>query len=163
MIKIALFFVGSAVILAAFALAWPPVAPTYAQLQIFWVKPLVNTELHLTVDSEGIAVYRDEKFLTRREFLSFGGLGLTLALWVMTPGLPWKRRILWTTLGLVTIFLWHVLGLRGLIAFAEAVEGGQGGGLMTLLYSVIAVGDWVVPVVLWGAALLYYRGSGAAP
>ncbi|MFN4219113.1 MAG: hypothetical protein ACK4HB_07555, partial [Candidatus Bipolaricaulia bacterium] len=141
MIKIALFFVGGAAVLAAFALAWPLVAPAYAQLQIFWVKPLVGAELHLTVDAEGIAVYRNEQFLTRREFLSFGGLGLTVALWLMTPGLFWKRRALWTALGLIAIFLWHGVGLLGLIAFAEALERGQGGGLMTLLYSVIAVGD----------------------
>ena len=163
MMKIVLFLIGCALVLTAFALVWPRAAPLYTQLQVFCVQPVLSSELRVAVDSEGIAVYHGEKFLTRREFLSFGGLGLTLALWLMTPALSWKRRILWAALGLGTIFLWHVVGLRGLIAFAEALERGQGGGLMTLLYSVIAVGDWVVPVVLWGAVLIYYRGSGTAP
>lgn len=165
MTKIVLFLIGCALVLTAFALVWPLVAPLYAQLQVFCVQPLLNPELRLAVDSEGIAVYRDGKFLTRREFLSFGGLGLTLALWLMTPGFSWKRRILWTALGLIILFFWHVLGLWGLIAFAEALEAKRAGGLMTLLYSVIAVGDWVMPVVLWGAVLIYYRfwGSGTAP
>lgn len=163
--KIALFLVGCAVTLTMFALVWPLVAPTYAQFQVFCVQPLLSSELHVAVDSGGIAVYHGGKLLTRREFLSFGGLGLTLALWLMTPGLSWKRRILWTALGLMLIFLWHVLGLWGLIAFAQALEAQRAGGLMTLLYSVIAVGDWIVPVVLWGAVLLAYRfrGSGASP
>lgn len=165
MTKIVIFLIGCALVLTAFALVWPLVAPLYAQLQVFCVQPLLNPELRLAGDSEGIAVYRDGKFLTRREFLSFGGLGLTLALWLMTPGFSWKRRILWTALGLIILFFWHVLGLWGLIAFAEALEAKRAGGLMTLLYSVIAVGDWVMPVVLWGAVLIYYRfwGSGAAP
>lgn len=165
MTKIVLFLIGCALVLTAFALVWPLVAPLYAQLQVFCVQPLLNPELRLAVDFEGTAVYRDGKFLTRREFLSFGGLGLTLALWLMTPGFSWRRRILWTALGLIILFFWHVLGLWGLIAFAEALEAKRAGGLMTLLYSVIAVGDWVMPVVLWGAVLIYYRfwGSGAAP
>lgn len=165
MTKIVLFLIGCALVLTAFALVWLLAAPLYAQLQVFCVQPLLNPELRLAGDSEGIAVYRDGKFLTRREFLSFGGLGLTLALWLMTPGFSWKRRILWTVLGLIILFFWHVLGLWGLIAFAEALEAKRAGGLMTLLYSVIAVGDWVMPVVLWGAVLIYYRfwGSGAAP
>lgn len=165
MTKIVLFLIGCALVLTAFALVWPLVAPLYAQLQVFCVHPLLNPELRLTIDSEGIAVYHGGRFLTRREFLSFGGLGLTLALWLMTPGFSWKRRILWTALGLIILFFWHVLGLWGLIAFAEALEAKRAGGLMTLLYSVIAVGDWVMPVVLWGAVLIYYRfwGSGAAP
>lgn len=165
MLRIALFLFGCFVILTAFAMLWPVIAPLYAQLTSAVIKPLAGPELHLTVDSEGIAVYHGEKFLTRREFLSFGGLGLTLALWLMTPGLFWKRRILWTALGLILLFFWHVLGLWGLIAFAQALEAKRAGGLMTLLYSVIAVGDWVMPAVLWGAVLLYYRfwGSEAAP
>ena len=162
MVKIVLFLIGCALVLTAFALVWPLVAPLYAQLQVFCVRPVLSSELRVAVDSEGIAVYHREKFLTRREFLSFGGLGLTLALWLMTPGVSWRRRIFWTALGLVLIFFWHVLGLRGLIAFAEALERGQGGGLMTLLYSVIAVGDWVVPVVLWGAVLIYRAGDDKA-
>ncbi len=165
LLKIVLFLVGCAVILTVFALVWPLVAPGYAQLQIFCVQPMLSPPLRLAVDSEGIVVSSSEQFLTRREFLSFGGLGLTIALWLMTPGLSAKRRILWTVLGLVTIFLWHVVSLRGLIAFVQALERGQGSGLMTLLYSVIAVGDWIVPVALWGAVLIAYRlwGSGAAP
>ncbi len=165
MTKIVLFLIGCALVLTAFALVWPLVAPLYAQLQVFCVQPLLGSELRATVDSEGIAVYRDEKFLTRREFLSFGGLGLTLALWLMTPGFSWKRRILWTALGLIILFFWHVLGLWVLIAFIQALEVKRAGGLMTLLYSIIAIGDWVMPVVLWGAVLLSYRfwGSGAAP
>lgn len=163
--KIVLFLVGCAGTLTVFSLVWPLVAPTYAQLQIFCVQPWLSPELRLTIDSEGIAVSRGEKFLTQREFLSFGGLGLTLALWLMAPGLSWKRRVLWTVLGLGVLFLWHLLALRGLIAFAEALEAQSAGGLMALLYSVIAVGDWIVPVVLWGAVLLAYRfkGSGASP
>ncbi len=165
MTKIALFVIGCAGLLTAFALIWPLMAPLYAQLQVFFGQYGLGPELHLRVDSEGIAIYRNGKFLTRREFLSFGGLGLTLALWLMTPGFPWKRRLLWTVLGLLVLFFWHVLGLWGLIAFAQAIERGQGGGLYTLLYSVIAVGDWVVPVVLWGIVLISYRfsGSGAIP
>ncbi len=163
MTKIVLFVVGCALVLTAFALVWPLAAPLYAQLQVFCAQPVLSSELHLSIDTDGIAVSRGEKLLTRREFLSFGGLGLTLALWLLTPGFSWKKRILWGTFGFVLIFFWHVLGLWGLIAFAEALERGQGGGLMTLLYSVIAVGDWVVPVVLWGAVLISYRGSGAAP
>ncbi len=165
MTKIVLFLVSCAVVLTVFALVWPLAAPLYAQLQVFCVQPLLSPELHLAVDSEGIAVHRDEKLLTRREFLSFGGLGLTLALWLMTPGFSWKRRIPWTALGLIVLFFWHVLGLWVLIAFAEAVEAQRAGGLITLLYSLVAVGDWIVPVVLWGAVLIYNRfwGSGAAP
>ncbi len=163
MTKIVLFLGGGAVILIAFALVWPRVAPMYARAQIFCAQ--ITPELHITIDAEGIAVYRNEKLLTQREFLSFGGLGLTLALWLMTPGFSWRRRLLWTALGLILLFFWHVLALHGLIAFAQALERGQGGGLMTLLYSVIAVGDWIVPVALWGAVLLYYRfwGSEAIP
>lgn len=161
--KIMLFLVGCAVILSAFALVWPRVAPAYAHLQILCVKPFLSAELR--IDAEGIAVYHNEKLLTRREFLSFGGLGLTVALWLMTPSLSWKRRALWGAGGLIALFLWHVLALVGLIAFALALEQGRGGGLMTLLYSLIAIGDWIVPVMLWGAVLLrdYLKGSGATP
>ena len=44
-------------------------------------------------------------------------------------------------------------------------RGERAAGLYTLLYSVIAVGDWIVPFLLWGAVLLrdYLRGSGATP
>jgi hypothetical protein len=136
--RIALFLVGCAGVLMVFAFVWPLVAPAYAQLQVFCIKPFVNVELR--VDASGIAVYQDEKLLARREFLSFGGLGLTLALWLMVPGFSWKRRVLWTALGLIILFFWHVLGLWGLIAFAHAVEAQRAAGLYTLLYSVIAVG-----------------------
>jgi hypothetical protein len=94
--RIALFFVGCTVVLMVFAFVWPLVAPAYAQLQVFCIKPLISAELR--VDAAGIAVYQDEKLLARREFLSFGGLGLTLALWLMVPdflgrdeysGQPW--------------------------------------------------------------------------
>jgi hypothetical protein len=161
--RIALFLVGCTVVLMVFAFVWPLVAPAYAQLQVFCIKPFVNVELR--VDAAGIAVYQDEKLLARREFLSFGGLGLTLALWLMVPGFSWKRRVLWTALGLIILFIWHVLGLWGLIAFAHAVEAQRAAGLYTLLYSVIAVGDWIVPFLLWGVVLLrdYLRGSGATP
>ncbi len=161
--RIALFLVGCAVVLIVFAFVWPLVAPGYAQLQIFCIKPFVGVELR--VDASGIAVYQDAKLLTRREFLSFGGVGLTLALWLMTPGFSWKRRALWTALGLIMLFFWHVLGLWGLIAFAHAVAAQRAAGLYTLLYSVIAVGDWIVPFLLWGLVLLrdYLRGSGATP
>jgi len=165
MTKIVLFLVGCAIALTVFALVWPWLAPAYARAQIFCAQLVLSPELRLTVDAEGIAVYRDGKFLTRREFLSFGGLGLTLALWLMTPGLSVKRRILWTAVGMGLLFLWHVVGLWGLIAFAQALEAKRAGGPMTLLYSVIAIGDWIVPVVLWGIILLGYRlrGSGATP
>ncbi|MCL6642984.1 MAG: hypothetical protein K6T71_06660 [Candidatus Bipolaricaulota bacterium] len=161
--RIVLFLVGCAVVLTVFALVWPLVAPAYAQLQIFCVKPFVSAELRL--DASGIAVYHNEKFLTRREFLSFGVVGLTLALWLMAPGFSWKRRILWAALGLIVLFFWHVVGLWGLIAFAQAVEAKRAGGLMTLLYSVIAVGDWIVTFLIWGLVLLrdYFKGSGATP
>ena len=161
--RIVLFLVGCAGVLIAFALVWPLVAPAYAQLQIFCIQPFVGVEL--LVDALGIAVYQNEKLLTRREFLSFGGLGLTLALWLMTPGFLWKRRTLWTALGLIILFFWHVVGLWGLIAFAQAVEAQRAGGLMALLYSAIAVGDWIVPFLIWGLVLLrnYVRGSGAIP
>jgi hypothetical protein len=161
--RIALFLVGCTVVLMVFAFVWPLVAPAYAQLQVFCIKPLISAELR--VDAAGIAVYQDEKLLARREFLSFGGLGLTLALWLMVPGFSWKRRILWTALGLSVLFIWHVLGLWGLIAFAHAVEAQRAAGLYTLLYSVIAVEDWIVPFLLWGVVLLrdYLRGSGATP
>jgi hypothetical protein len=161
--RIALFLVGCTVVLMVFAFVWPLVALAYAQLQIFCIKPFVNVELR--VDAAGIAVYQNEKLLTHREFLSFGGLGLTLALWLMTPGFSWKRRLLWVALGLIILFFLHVLGLWGLIAFAHAVEAQRAAGLYTLLYSVIAVGDWIVPFLLWGLVLLhdYLRGSGATP
>jgi hypothetical protein len=161
--RIALFLVSCTVVLMVFAFVWPLVAPAYAQLQVFCIKPLISAELR--VDAAGIAVYQNEKLRARREFLSFGGLGLTLALWLMVPGFSWKRRVLWTALGLIILFIWHVLGLWGLIAFAHAVEAQRAAGLYTLLYSVIAVGDWIVPFLLWGAVLLrdYFRGSGATP
>jgi hypothetical protein len=161
--RIALFLVGCTAVLMVFAFVWPLVAPAYAQLQVFCIKPLISAELR--VDAAGIAVYQNEKLRARREFLSFGGLGLTLALWLMVPGFSWKRRVLWTALGLIILFIWHVLGLWGLIAFAHAVEAQRAAGLYTLLYSVIAVGDWIVPFLLWGAVLLrdYLRGSGATP
>jgi quinol-cytochrome oxidoreductase complex cytochrome b subunit len=161
--RIALFLVGCTVVLMVFAFVWPLVAPAYAQLQVFCIKPFVNVELR--VDALGISVYQNEKLLTHREFLSFGGLGLTLALWLMTPGFSWKRRLLWVALGLIILFFLHVLGLWGLIAFAQAVAAQRAAGLMALLYSVIAVGDWIVPFLLWGVVLLrdYLRGSGATP
>jgi hypothetical protein len=161
--RIALFLVGCTAVLMVFAFVWPLVAPAYAQLQVFCIKPFVSVELR--VDALGISVYQNEKLLTHREFLSFGGLGLTLALWLMTPGFSWKRRLLWVALGLIILFFLHVLGLWGLIAFAQAVAAQRAAGLMALLYSVIAVGDWIVPFLLWGAVLLrdYLRGSGATP
>ncbi len=161
--RIALFLVGCAVVLIVFAVVWPSIAPAYAQLQVFCIKHFVGVELRL--DASGIAVYQDGKLLTHREFLSFGGVGLTLALWLMTPGFSWKRRALWTALGLIILFFWHVLELGGLIAFAQAVAAQRAGGLMALLYSVIAVGDWIVPFLLWGLVLLrdYSKGSGAIP
>jgi hypothetical protein len=161
--RIVLFLVGCAGVLIVFAFVWPLVAPAYAQLQIFCIKPFVSVELR--VDALGISVYQNEKLLTHREFLSFGGLGLTLALWLMTPGFSWKRRLLWVALGLIILFFLHVLGLWGLIAFAQAVAAQRAAGLYTLLYSVIAVGDWIVPFLLWGLVLLrdYLRGSGATP
>lgn len=165
MSKIALFLIGCALVLIAFAFVWPVVVPPYARLQVFCVQFLLGSQLHATVNSEGIAVYRDEKLVTRREFLSFGGLGLTLALWLMTPSFSWKRRTLWTALGLVALFFWHMLSLRGLVAFSEALKAHRAGGLMSLLYSVIAIGDWIVPIIVWGAVVVYYRfwGSGTAP
>ncbi|MDW8031563.1 MAG: hypothetical protein RMJ29_07105 [Candidatus Bipolaricaulota bacterium] len=163
--KIVLFLIGCALVLGAFAFVWPVVLHPYARFQALCVQFLLSSHLHATVDGEGIAVYRDERLITRREFLSFGGLGLTLALWLMTPSFSWKRRTLWTALGLVVLFFWHMLSLRGLVAFSEALEAHRAGGLMTLLYSVIALGDWIVPVIVWGAVVIYYRfwGSGAAP
>jgi hypothetical protein len=81
-----------------FAFVWPLVAPAYAQLQVFCIKPFVNVELR--VDASGIAVYQDEKLLARREFLSFGGLGLTLALWLMVPGFSVEETSTLDSLGI---------------------------------------------------------------
>ncbi len=161
MTKIFLFLVGCALVLAAFALTWPWTAPRYAALQVFFVRPLVAADLR--VEGDGIAVYgtQSEKSLVRRDFLSFGGVGLTLALWLLTPGLAWSRRLLWGATGLAFLFCLHVLALWGVIAFAQAVESGHAGGLYTLLYSFIAVSDWVMPVLLWGGVLMSYRFSGS--
>jgi hypothetical protein len=167
MTKILLFLVGCALVLTAFALTWPWIAPGYAAVQIFLVRPLVAADLRLSVEGDGIAIYRagGEQSLVRRDFLSFGGVGLTLALWLLTPGLAWRRRLLWGATGLSFLFCFHVLVLWGLVVFVQAVESGHAGGLYTLLYGFIAVSDWVVPVVLWGIVLMGYRfsGSGAIP
>lgn len=161
MTKIFLFLVGCALVLTAFALTWHWTAPGYAALQIFFVRPLVAADLRFSVEGDGIAVYgaQSEKSLVRRDFLSFGGVGLTLVLWLLTPGLAWSRRLLWGATGLSLLFCFHVLVLWGLIAFAQAVESGHAGGLYTLLYSFIAVSDWVVPALLWGIVLMSYRFS----
>jgi hypothetical protein len=151
----------------AFALVWRWVAPGYSGLQIFFVRPLTTADLRFAIETDGIAVYhsRSERPLVHRDFLSFGGIGLTLALWLLMPGFSWKRRLLWGSIGVVLLFFFHVLVLWGLIAFAQAVESGQTGGVHTLLYSFIAVSDWIVPVLVWGTVMTYYRltGSGATP
>jgi len=161
--KALLFLVGCTLVLTAFTLTWRWAAPWYAAAQIFCVRPLIAADLRLRVEADGIAVYgvQSEQSLVRRDFLSFGGIGLTLALWVLTPGLVWSRRLLWGTVGLALLFVFHVLVLWGLIAFAQVVGSGQGMGLPTLLYSFIAVSDWVVPVLLWGIVLISHRFSGS--
>jgi hypothetical protein len=57
--RIALFLVGCTVVLMVFAFVWPLVAPAYAQLQVFCIKPLISAELR--VDAAGIAVYQRRK------------------------------------------------------------------------------------------------------
>lgn len=157
------FLAGCTVILLVFAFVWPYLAPSYAWMQIRLARPAPS--LQFAVDAEGIAVYQGDKSLVRQDFTSFGGLGLTLALWLVTPSLGWRRRLLFTMLGLVLLFFFHVLVLWSLIAFAQALESGRAVGLYTLLYSFIAVSDWVVPVLFWGLVGLRYlsSGSGATP
>lgn len=157
------FLVGGALVLLLFALVWGWLAPSYARLQILFARPCVVPQLHFTVDDAGIAVSEGDRSLVRRDFTSFGGLGLTLALWLCTPGLAWKRRLLFTILGLVALFFLHVGVLLGLIAFAQAVESGRAGGFYTLLYGFLAVSDWVVPILFWGLVSLRYRAPGATP
>lgn len=161
--RVLFFFVGCVIVLIVFALVWPYVAPGYVATQIFFVRPLIADDLRFQIEPDGITVYEHERYLARRDFLSFGGLGLTLALWLFTPGLRLRRRLTCGVLALGMLFFFHIAALWGLIAFAQAVARGQGGGLPTLLYSIIALGDWIVPFLLWGAVLLSYRLSGAIP
>lgn len=144
------FLSVSALVLSGFALVWSWLAPYYGQLQIavlqFWVSP----ELRLALDSEGITVHNPESLLMRREFLSFGGIGLTLALWLATPRQRWRSRCWGLALGWALLFVVHLLVFLGLLEFAQAVAEGRATGWQTLFYSLIAVSDWVLPVLIWG-------------
>ncbi|MCI2430603.1 hypothetical protein LM602_01000 [Candidatus Acetothermia bacterium] len=143
------FLLMSALVLTGFALLWLWIAPYYGQLQIallqFWIGP----ELRLALDQEGIVVHSQERLLMRRDFLSLGGLGLTLALWLATPRLRGRERLGGLALGWALLFIAHLLVFIGLLAFAQAVAEGRATGWQTLLYSFIAVSDWVLPVLIW--------------
>lgn len=145
------FLLTSALVLAGFAIVWVWAAPYYGQLQIAVLRFLISPELRLALDPDGITVHhQQEGLLMRREFLSFGGVGLTLALWVATPRRRWRWRFGGLILSLALLFVAHLFVFLGLLEFAQSVAQGRATGGQTLLYSFVAVSDWVVPVLVWG-------------
>lgn len=148
------FLLISGLVLAGFALLWPWVASSYGQAQMAFLKFFLGPEVRPVLDQEGIAIYAQEKLLVRRDFISWAGVGLTLALWLATPRLRWRARLGGVALGWGTLFLCHLFLLTGLISFAQALAEHRATGWHTLLYSVIAVSDGVIPILIWGLPVL---------
>ncbi len=148
------FLLISGLVLAVFALLWPLLAPGYGEAQIALLRFFLSPQVRPLLDSEGIAIYFQDKLLVRRDFISWAGVGLTLALWLATPRLRWKERIVGLVLGWGVLFLCHIFLLMGLISFAQALAEHRATGWQTLLYGFIAVSDGVIPVLIWGLPVL---------
>ncbi len=136
-----------------FALIAPVVLPFYCGLQIGLVRPFVSSDFALRLQPDGsIYVYYKDyaKPAVEREVTSFSGLGLMIALFLATP-IPWRRRFRQLSLGMLVLLSFHLLALWGLIAIWKAMVSSAGISFsMRWAYTLIASGDWLVPLVIWG-------------
>ncbi|MCS6902819.1 MAG: hypothetical protein NZO41_00870 [Candidatus Bipolaricaulota bacterium] len=150
-----LFFVAKVLVLVlVFALVAPVILPFYCGLQIGLIRPFVSSDLALRLQPDG-SIYvhykGHPKPAVEREATSFSGLGLMLALFLATP-LPWQRRLARLGLGTLALLGFHLIALGGLIAIWDAMF--KSGGISFELrwaYMLIASGDWLAPVAIWGA------------